>query len=148
MNKFHCLALALTVGSAGAVFAAEPPPKDVIVLDHAQMNANFAKGGSLLENSSFKLAAARRITAARQAELHEHDTDIFYIVEGTGTLVTGGQMEGGKASGPGEMRGTKITGGKPRALQKGAVVVIPKGVPHQFTEVTNPFLYFVVKVTD
>jgi len=26
------------------------------------------------------------------------------------------------------------------------VIVVPNGVPHQFLEVTNPFLYYVVKV--
>jgi hypothetical protein len=26
------------------------------------------------------------------------------------------------------------------------VIVVPTGVPHQFLEVTNPFLYYVVKV--
>ena len=31
-------------------------------------------------------------------------------------------------------------------IAKGDVIIVPRGVPHQFLEVTNPFLYYVVKV--
>jgi quercetin dioxygenase-like cupin family protein len=34
-----------------------------------------------------------------------------------------------------------------RHLTKGDVIVIPAGVPHWMTEVSNPFLYLVIKVT-
>jgi len=61
--------------------------------------------------------------------------------------VTGGEAENPETIAPGEARAKKTSGGKPRLLQKGDVVVIPAGVPHWFTEVSNPFLYFVVKVT-
>ena len=62
--------------------------------------------------------------------------------------MTGGTLVEPVTAGPGETRGKAITGGTTRHLQKGDVIVIPKGVPHWFTEVSNPFLYFVVKVTE
>jgi quercetin dioxygenase-like cupin family protein len=143
-----CSLLALALGLAPvAAMAAEPPPKDVVVLDRAQVDAAFAKGMPMLVNSSYKIQAGRRITAPGQVELHEHDTDIFYVTEGTATLVTGGTIEGRKTTAAGEIRGEKITGGTTRKLQKGDVIVIPQGTPHWFTEVSNPFLYLVVKVT-
>ena len=40
----------------------------------------------------------------------------------------------------------RCEGGTPHALGEGDVLAIPAGVPHQFTEVSDPFLYFVVKV--
>ena len=51
-----------------------------------------------------------------------------------------------KTTGQDELRGVTIDAGQTRSLTKGDVVVIPAGVPHQFVKVTNPFLYFVVKV--
>jgi mannose-6-phosphate isomerase-like protein (cupin superfamily) len=69
-------------------------------------------------------------------------------MEGSATFVTGGTVVEPATTGPGEARGKAITGGTPRHLQKGDVIVIPKGVPHWFTEVSSPFLYFVVKVTE
>jgi mannose-6-phosphate isomerase-like protein (cupin superfamily) len=140
-------ALLVVLAFARAAFAAEPPPTDVVVLNRAKVDDAFAKGIPMLVNSSYKIQAGRRITAPGQVEVHARDTDIFYIVDGTATIVTGGKTEGGNTTGEGEIRGEKITGGTKRQLQKGDVMVIPSGVPHWFTEVSNPFLYFVVKVT-
>ena len=69
------------------------------------------------------------------------------MVEGSATFVTGGTLVEPKESGPGEIRAKNITGGVERHLTKGDVIIIPKGVPHQFTAVEGTFLYYVVKVT-
>ena len=39
-----------------------------------------------------------------------------------------------------------VEGGERRELRAGDVLAIPNGVPHQFVDVSEPFLYFVVKV--
>jgi len=128
-------------------FAADAPPADVVVFPAGKVDDAFAKGLPLMVNPSYKIQAGRRVTAPGQVELHEHDTDIFYITEGTATIVTGGTAEGMKPSAAGEVRGEKIAGGATRQLKKGDIVVIPAGVPHWFTAVSNPFLYLVIKVT-
>lgn len=144
-------AIALNFAASRAVFAAEPttppPPTEVVMLDHGLLGSAFAQGRPVLVNTSYKIQAGRRVTAPGQVEIHEHDTDIFYVTEGTATFVTGGQIEGGKPTTQGEIRGEKIVGGTKRTLQKGDVIVVPAGTPHWFTEVSNPFLYLVVKVT-
>ena len=43
-------------------------------------------------------------------------------------------------------RATVVTGEDKHTLGEGDVLVIPSGIPHQFTDVTGPFLYFVTKV--
>jgi quercetin dioxygenase-like cupin family protein len=55
-------------------------------------------------------------------------------------------MHGAHATGPGEVRAETIDGGTVHDLTEGDVLVVPNGVPHQFIEVSNPFLYFVTKV--
>ena len=90
---------------------------------------------------------ASRRDAPGQAEVHTLDTDIFYVLEGAATLVTGGEIVDVKDTAPNERRGASITGGVTRRLAKGDVVIIPNGVPHQFTEVQGPFLYYTVKAT-
>jgi quercetin dioxygenase-like cupin family protein len=47
---------------------------------------------------------------------------------------------------PGEVRARAIDGGVVHQLAEGDVLAIPAGVPHQFVTVSDPFLYFVVKV--
>jgi quercetin dioxygenase-like cupin family protein len=110
------------------------------------VQAAFAKGMPLIETSTYKIHASRRERDG-QAEVHTRDTDIVYVLDGTATLVTGGQVVNGKTIAQEEERGDSIAGGQTRVLGKGDVIVIPNGVPHLFKNVTSPFLYYVVKVT-
>lgn len=129
------------------VIAAEQAQKSAIIhLDHQKVEAAFAKGGPLLATNNFKVQAGRR-TGPGEVEIHEHDTDIFYILEGSATFVTGGKAIEERSSGPGEMRAKEIVGGEARQLNKGDVIVIPNGIPHWFKEVNGTFLYYMVKVS-
>jgi mannose-6-phosphate isomerase-like protein (cupin superfamily) len=66
-----------------------------------------------------------------QAELHENFADLFYVLEGRATLVTGGTISGARSTGPGEMRGASVEGGVRQELRAGDVAHVPAGVPHQ-----------------
>ena len=136
----------LTIVLSQPAFAIDPPPADVVVIDHATVERAFALGQPMLANTLFKVQAGRRVMAG-QVEVHEHDTDILYITEGTATFVTGGTTSEPKTTGPGETRGKAIVGGVIHHLVKNDVIVIPAGVPHWFSEVNSTFLYYVVKVT-
>jgi mannose-6-phosphate isomerase-like protein (cupin superfamily) len=130
-----------------AVLSVAPPPV-VTYLPKDKVAAAFAKGGPLYAFDEGKVMAGHRDDAKGAAEIHVKDTDVFYILEGSATFVTGGELVDGapKAGEPDEIRGPSIRGGEPRKLEKGDVIVIPHGVPHHFTEVTGPLNYFVVKV--
>ena len=67
-----------------------------------------------------------------QAELHENFADLFYILDGRATLVTGGSLAGAVTVGPGEVRGDSVEGGARQELRAGDVAHVPAGVPHQF----------------
>src|SRR5262249_24931280 len=84
-------------------------------------------------------------TGPGQVEVHEKESDIFYVIEGEATFITGGTMIGGKQSRPNQMLGTDIKGGESHHLAKGDVIVIPAGTPHWFKEVKGSIQYFTVK---
>ncbi|HVU36272.1 MAG TPA: cupin domain-containing protein [Opitutaceae bacterium] len=144
--KTTLLVSLLALGLTAPLFAADAPPKEVALFDHAMVDATFAKGGSLLANGKYKVQAGRR-DADGQVEIHQHDTDIFYITHGSATITTGGTAVDPKKVAPGEFRADRSEGGTVRHLAKGDVIVIPAGVPHWITKPSGPFLYFVVKVT-
>jgi mannose-6-phosphate isomerase-like protein (cupin superfamily) len=123
-----------------------PPPTDVVVFGHDQVHQTFWTGGALLVNERYKVQCGRRVIPG-SVEIHTSDTDVFYILDGSATFVTGGTAVDPKTTAPGEIRAKSITGGTERHLAKGDIIVIPHGIPHQFTQVSGPFLYFVVKVT-
>ncbi|HLY62408.1 MAG TPA: cupin domain-containing protein [Terriglobia bacterium] len=93
----------------------------------------------------YTVMMAHRVKAG-EVELHTLDSDVFYIVSGNATFVTGGTPVGMKSTAPNEERGQSIIGGETRVLSAGDVITIPNGVPHWFKEVKGSFLYFVVKV--
>jgi mannose-6-phosphate isomerase-like protein (cupin superfamily) len=104
-----------------------------------------AAGGVVVTQPDLKIQMGKR-TETGESEVHDKETDTFYIFSGTATFVTGGQMVGSKLTGPGQYRGTGITGGTTHTLTKGDVMVVPAGMPHWFKEVKEPIDYYVVKV--
>ena len=143
--KFTASVIGVTTLLVILVRAAQPVA-DVTHIPAEKVAAGFAKGGPLLETGDYKIHTARRSTPG-EAELHDADTDIFHIIDGSASFVTGGTIANPRTEAPGETRGKEITGGKTQRLKKGDVIVIPAGVPHWFKEVEPPFLYYVVKVT-
>src|SRR5207247_2340102 len=123
-----------------------PPAIGATFIDGERVAAAFAKGQPLLETAGYKVHASRRVEPG-QAEIHTLDTDVVYVVDGSATLVTGGKAIDTKEVAPNEIRGTKIEGGEEHHITKGDVIVIPNGVPHQFTAVTGELHYFVCKPT-
>jgi mannose-6-phosphate isomerase-like protein (cupin superfamily) len=144
--KLPLLLAVLTVTLATAALADETKPTGVVVIDHEKVSAALAKGGLLIETNNFKVQGGHRV-APGAVEIHEKDTDIFYVLEGSATFVTGGKTVEPKATTPGEIRGKEIVGGEEHHLTKGDVIVIPNGVPHWFKEVNGSFVYYVVKVS-
>ena len=121
-------------------------PSPATFIDSKNVSAAFAKGMPLLETSGYKVHASRR-TEPGQAEIHTLDTDVIYVVEGSATLVTGGRAIDTKEIAPNEIRGSKIEGGQEHHIGKGDVIIIPNGLPHQFTAVSGELHYFVCKPT-
>ena len=114
-------------------------------IDSQRLAAAFAKPGNLVTASDYRVQTSRRDKPGG-VEVHEKETDIFYVVDGSATLVTGGTAVGAKTTRPGQIAASSINGGETKRISKGDVVVIPAGVPHWFKEVDNFINYFVVKV--
>lgn len=134
-----------TAGAAAAKgFGVKAATAPVTQIDGARVAAAFAKGVPLLEVDGYKIHASRR-EGPGMAEVHDWETDVVYVLEGSATLVTGGTVVDPKVTEPGQVRGATIEGGEVRRIAKGDVLVIPAGVPHWFRDVQGPLTYFVVK---
>lgn len=107
--------------------------------------ASFAKGGTLVTENNYRVMTAHRDTDGN-VEIHNSYTDVFYIVQGSTDIVTGGKVIGVKNANPDEPRGDSIEGGETQHLSAGDALVIPPGIPHWMKNVPGPLLYFVVKV--
>ena len=137
-------ALAQRSTNATLLRAPSANPK-VSFIDHEKVAAALANGGALVSANNLTVSGNHRMVPG-QVEVHDLETDIFYVTDGEATIVTGGTMVGGKQTAPNQHRGTDLQGGEARHLQKGDVMVIPAGIPHWFKEVSPTINYFTVKV--
>ncbi len=136
--------IALVGAAATKRFGARAGAAPVTQFEAGRVAAAFAKGVPLLEVDGYKIHASRR-EAPGVAEVHDWETDVMYVLEGSATIVTGGTVVDPKVVEPGQVRGPMIQGGESRRVAKGDVVVIPAGTPHWFKDVQGPMTYFVVK---
>ena len=84
-----------------------------------------------------------------EAVLHEKFADIFHVLAGKATLVTGGIISGARTIAPGETRGDRIEGGLRQELRAGDLAHVPAGLPHQMLVAgENTFTAFVVKIKE
>jgi mannose-6-phosphate isomerase-like protein (cupin superfamily) len=82
-------------------------------------------------------------------ELHENYADLFYILDGRATVVTGGELIDRKTTAPGEVRGSAVNGGSHQEVKAGDVIHIPAGMPHQMRlPEGGTVTYFVVKIQE
>jgi mannose-6-phosphate isomerase-like protein (cupin superfamily) len=97
------------------------------------------------------VAVVRRTSADQNALVHDKIDEIYYVLDGGGTLVTGGalvdakQTTGSPTIGPG-WSGTSIQGGQTQRITVGDVVMIPAGMPHMFSQLDGPIRYLVYRV--
>jgi len=98
----------------------------------------------------------RAAKAKQTAISHAQVTEVYHIIDGAGTFVTGGEMveptptpaDGNTVKvlvGP-STGGTAIRGGQSRRVGPGDVIVIPPGVAHWFSAVERDMNYLVVRV--
>ena len=88
--------------------------------------------------------------------VHFKVSEVYHIMKGSGTLVTGGtvvnpktraadSVEVSREDGPG-VTGTAIQGGVNNELKEGDVIVIPAGTPHWFSKINGSISYLVIRI--
>jgi quercetin dioxygenase-like cupin family protein len=88
---------------------------------------------------------------------HSQITEVYHVIEGNATLVTGGTIENPRESPPTSQvvkvlngpstGGGAILNGVSRKIGPGDVVIIPPNTPHWFSEIsTDQIVYLVIRV--
>jgi len=135
----------ITLLGITAAVAAGLNAAGVTYIGHDKVTEAISKGGNLVTASDLIVLGSHR-AGPGQVEVHDKETDVIYVVEGTATFVTGGTMVDGKNTKAGQWLGKDIKGGETHHLSRGDVIVIPAGTPHWFKEVSPSINYYVVKV--
>ena len=137
------VATAFVVLSAAA-FAqrgAQPPPNDrtkASYMSAAEVAAAIEKLPKDRANSSVRVFSLPPYTVniehrqpmAQGASVHADEEELFYVVDGSATMLTGGKLVGEPAK--------TIEGGVSQKFAKGDWIMVPAGVPHQFIDIKSP----------
>jgi mannose-6-phosphate isomerase-like protein (cupin superfamily) len=78
--------------------------------------------------------------AVGPASIHEKEAELFYVIEGAGTLMTGGKLVNEKRTNAENLSGTALEGGTPQAVSKGDVFIVPENTGHWFSEIKSPIV--------
>lgn len=108
-----------------------------ILLERAAYLRQLARAGDGQASETLREYPRHRVMLSfrsrnGEVEVHEHWADLFLILSGTATLVTGGAVVGARLIAPGETRGNLIDSGHHQELHPGEIIHVPAGTPHQF----------------
>ena len=139
--------------SASAQSSAPPPPAPApgspaifksaadlaAVLSKATVNAGGMSSSNVTTTDQYRVSLVKREKPAG-ALAHPGNTELLYIVEGAGAVVTGGTLVPAANGKP-----ASIANGVTQKVVKGDVVIVPAGSAHWFSVVDSPITYLEVR---
>jgi mannose-6-phosphate isomerase-like protein (cupin superfamily) len=144
------LSLAFMLVTAGAMAqqpATQPPaPTIKTYTSSADVEALIAKAKAerkegqgnfsqrLLELAPYNVNLEYRAAIA-PAAVHEKEAELFYVVDGAATMVTGGKLVNETRTNATNLSGTGIENGVSRTVAKGDFIMVPENMPHWFSSI-------------
>ena len=113
-----------------------PIPKEKLMQYLKDMDAKKMQTLRMIEGGKYNVNI-RRITDAETALVHPNTIDVWVVIDGAGTITTGGKLENGK-----------IVGGESHRLKVGDVEFIPSGLPHGVSGVDGNITWLNIRWDD
>ncbi len=89
---------------------------------------------SLIQLAPYNVSLEYRASVGNAA-VHETEAELFYVIDGSATLVTGGKLTNENRTNAENLTGTGIEGGTSRRVAKGDFVMVPERTPHWFSAI-------------
>lgn len=148
MSLKQWLVLVAASGSLGAANAWAQNAPEKLFASSSDVAALIAKakqqhkpGQALVPESLLSLAPYQATleyrTSVGPAAVHVRQAEFFYVIEGSGTLVTGGKLKDQKQTNAENLVGSSIIGGSSRSVAAGDFIVVPENTPHWFSEIKD-----------
>lgn len=148
--RFVVIGIALAIGSA-SVGAQQPTAQnpgqalksfasssDVAALA-AKAKSERKEGQALVAQPILQLApynvSLEYRAAVANAAVHEKEAELFYVIDGSATIVTGGKLTKESRTNPENLTGSGIEGGTSQHVAKGDFIMVPENTPHWFSAI-------------
>jgi mannose-6-phosphate isomerase-like protein (cupin superfamily) len=165
--RTNLMGAALTCAALPAISAGQTPPAVDVLKTEIDAVANAPEGGAdrqikvvdvgKLNVGVGVLTQGARTTAPGAAIVgisHAQVTEVYYVLSGSGVLITGTEVEGPVPLAPdsevvkvavGPSHRATFMGGERRTVSAGDVVVIPAGVLHGWVEIRDQVRYLSIR---
>jgi len=144
------LAITLGLSFLAALAVAQQPPAqamktfasaaDVAALA-AKAKSERKDGQPIVAQSILRLAPYNANLEYRAsvgpAAVHEKEAEMFYVIDGSATMVTGGKLVNETRPNAENRNGTAIEGGMSRTVSKGDFIIVPEDTPHWFSAING-----------
>ena len=142
------ITLVLTLAAAAALAQQKGAPAMKTFASSADVAAMIAKaksdhkeGQALISQRILSLAPYNANLEYRAsvgpAAVHEKEAEMFYVIDGSATMITGGKLTGESRTNPENLSGTGIEGGQSRSIAKGDFIIVPENTPHWFSAINQ-----------
>ena len=152
MKPLHLAVLAVSLVALGPAVSAQAPAPSLpaTYLSNAELSAALKKATATSPDMStvpVKNTDQYRINIVHRGKgagaiAHQPGTEVHHIIEGAGTLVTGGRIVRPAAGSGGT---AVIEGGETRRVVVGDVILIPENTPHWYKDVEGSITYLEVR---
>jgi mannose-6-phosphate isomerase-like protein (cupin superfamily) len=149
MRTFRFLAVAALSTAAALAQPQSQAPKtfasasDVDALI-AKAKADHKDGQALIAQRILQLAPYNVNLEYRSsvgpASIHEKEAEMFFVIDGAATLVTGGKLTEEKRTNPENLSGAGIEGGESRHIAKGDYIIVPENTAHWFSKIDSTLI--------
>ena len=129
-----CLAFAAE-GHAPGTVKTEAQIKTDLEKSKSPLGIVAGQATTVVDTGTGQIVVRRRQDGPNNASVHDDVTEIYNIVAGSGTFVTGGAIKDPKE------RTAGITGGVERRVAPGDFIVLPPGTPHWFRKIDGSITY-------
>ena len=142
------------------LFAQEPPSASVVAAGKVASTLKHSVETNTLDTKMIETAVkggiirvgiVHRQNAEAKPLMHQQLSEIYNIIEGSGTLMTGGTMpEPRPVSDPPNLGPTPsfsgdAVGGTVRKVGPQDIVIVPAGMPHRFIQLDGPITYVIYR---
>jgi mannose-6-phosphate isomerase-like protein (cupin superfamily) len=80
------------------------------------------------------------------AAVHETEAELFYVIDGSATMITGGKLVNERRTNASNLTGTAIEDGTSRAVAKGDFIIVPEKTPHWFSAINGTIVLMTLHV--
>src|SRR5262245_66547224 len=94
--------------------------------------ANLAQ--SMIQLAPYNVSLEYR-GAVGPAAVHETEAELFYVIDGSATLITGGKLTADATRNGANLTGKGIEAGTSRKVAKGDFIMVPENTPHWFSAI-------------